>query len=321
MKSGLVLLFSLGLAVCLLDACGGKTQDQSSSCQPGGVKECGPSCYQQCLPSGDAYSECVCGAGGGGGQPAGGFGGEGAYPYGGAGGIPFGGGGYPVGGGGYPYGGTGGDGGYPYGGAGGYPVGGGGYPSGGSGGLPCGGCPSYKLGGLIEMKACCPVAGGCGSLVDNTIGSLLGLKSGCYPANQPGTPDPSCPPVVFTNPLDGGPSGYPGCCGSTTGTCGASVNIMSVGGPDFGCVVGIGGGGSKQCGASGGDCTTCVQNYCQAEMGQCGSTPACSAIISCASACTNQPCVDQCIATNPAGKPAFYALQSCVSAKCATQCQ
>lgn len=294
MKPRVVLWWALGLSALLLHACAGKVQDAPESCEPGSVKVCGGSgiagpCYQQCLPSGDGFADCLCNGGGPGGGGSGGYAG-------------------------YPTGGTG-----AYGG---YPVGGGGYPIGGGGGMPCGDCPGYKLGGLFEMKPCCAPSGACGSLVDNTVASLVAVSPGCYPTNQPGTPDPSCPSLFYTNPLDGGPGSFPGCCSGVTGSCGVMIDTTALGGPYFGCTdVGAGGGGPQKCGGSSGNCDLCVQAKCAAEIDKCMQTPACSAIVNCASGCTVQSCVDKCIATNPAGQPMFYEFMTCVSQQCAADCQ
>ncbi|GMV18805.1 MAG: hypothetical protein HS104_01690 [Polyangiaceae bacterium] len=291
MKLRLMLWWSLGLSALLLHACGGKVDDVPSRCEPGSVRVCGGSgvagpCYQQCLPSGDAFSDCVCSGGGPGG------GGSGGYP-------------------------TGGTGAY-----GGYPVGGGGYPTGGGGGLPCGSCPDYKVAGLINLPACCAPDGSCAAQVDSTVAALVGMSPGCYPTNQPGAPDPGCPALTYTNPLDGGPGYFPGCCGAKTGTCGVTIDLTSVQGPVFGCTdVGAGGGGPQKCGGPSGNCDLCVQVKCAAEISKCMQTPACAAIIACAGACTDQPCVDKCIFTNPAGQPVFQDFMTCVGQYCAPDCQ
>jgi len=302
MRSRIVWAWALGLSGLLVHACGGKVEGDVS-CEPGSLKDCssngtaGP-CFRQCLPSGDGYSDCECGPP----PPMGG--------YGGAGGSPYGGGGMPYGGGGYPYGGSGGD-----------PWGGGGYP-GGSGGMPCPGCPGYKLGGLLEMKPCCPPNGACGAVVESTVGQLVGLPPGCYPTDQPGMPDPSCGSLLVPNPLDGGTTKYPGCCNPNTGTCGALVDLKSFGGPYFGCAnFGAGGGGPQKCGGSTGNCDQCVEMKCAMEMKSCLGTPACAAIIDCMQTCSSQVCADKCIASYPGGKQAFYDFVNCVGVNCQTECQ
>lgn len=279
--------FAIALSALLLHACGGKLDDIPSRCEPGSVRACGVSgpCYQQCLPSGDAFTECLCSGGAPGG---GGFGGSG----------------------GSPTGGTGGTGAH------------GGYPVGGGGGLPCGSCPGYVVGGLINLPACCAPDDSCAAEVVSAVAAFVGMSPGCYPTNQPGTPDPSCPALTYTNPLDGGPAYYPGCCRAETGTCGVMIDLSSVQGPVFGCTdIGAGGGGPQKCGGPSGNCAACVQVKCAAEMAKCSQTPACAAIVNCASACTDQPCVDKCIFTNPAGQPVFQDFVSCVGQYCAADCQ
>lgn len=292
----------VGCLGVLLHACGGKVDDVPAKCEPGSVRVCGGNgvagpCYQQCAASGDGYSHCDCSV------SSGGSGGLGGYPVGG-GGYPVGGGGYPPGGGGYPPGGAGGD------------------PWGGGGGGPCAGCPSYKIGGLLDMPACCLNTGACAVSVVPGVGALIGLNQGCYPTNQPGSLDPSCPSLVYTNPLDGGLASHPGCCRASTGTCGAWVDVSSINGPTLGCTdFGAGGGGPQKCGGSSGSCDLCVQTKCAAEANKCMQTPACNAILNCASGCMDQACVDKCVVTNPAGQPVFYGFMTCLQSYCAAECQ
>jgi hypothetical protein len=117
----------------------------------------------------------------------------------------------------------------------------GGTATGGSGGSDAGTtcgtntCSGWKVGGLINVSACCAGAGDeCGGLVDKTLSGLMGFPEGCYKLDQPGTIDCGCPSYFFTNPLDGKPSQYNGCC-TSGGKCGYSVDITSKAGPNFGC--------------------------------------------------------------------------------------
>lgn len=288
MKSRLFFWTVLVASVAILDACGGKTDNPLESCTPGEIRACGAkgSCYEQCLASGDAYSDCTCGGAGSGG---GGYGG-------------------------YPVGGTGAYGGDPIGGSGGDP--------GGSGGQPCGNCPEYKLPGLFDMKPCCSVSGGCGALVEPSVAALIGMNPGCYPTNQAGAVDPSCPALFYPNLVDGGPGSFAGCCSATTGTCGVMIDTTSLGGPHFGCTdVGAAGGGPQKCGSSSGSCSVCAHAQCSVELNACTSNQQCTEILSCVSACTEQACVDKCVAGYPAGKPTFYGFMTCVEQKCQTECQ
>jgi len=123
-------------------------------------------------------------------------------------------------------------------GSGGVSGGGGSSGSGGTGGsTTCGGetCQDYKIAGLIDLKACCSANSKCGGDVDATISAATGLPKGCYEIGQKGNDDTSCPPLKFTG-LDGGPAEFKGCCNHATSKCGYSVNVSSVGGPDFGCI-------------------------------------------------------------------------------------
>jgi hypothetical protein len=123
----------------------------------------------------------------------------------------------------------------------------------GGGGTTCGGtaCQAYKVAGLLDLPACCAGAAKdiCGADVSATVGALMGVPAGCYATGQPGNPDSTCPPLNFTNPLDGGPGSFSGCCNSKTNKCGYTVNVSSVGGPDFGCLdaTGIADGGPASC--------------------------------------------------------------------------
>jgi len=228
-------------------------------------------------------------------------------------------GGSPGGSGGVPSGGSGGT--LLYGGGGGPPGGAGGMPSGGTGGgVPCaeGECPSYKVAGLIDMLGCCLPSGACGAVVDQTISTLIKIPEGCYESGVPGTPDSSCPPYQFINPINNQPTTFPGCCRSSTGTCGVTVDMTSQSGPNFGCADINGPGDDQPCGGSE-DCSTCVQNQCAAEISACFSDAACSQYVNCASSCFDQPCVDKCALVYPPG-PAWTPFENCILAKCAAVC-
>jgi hypothetical protein len=231
-------------------------------------------------------------------------------------------GGAPKGGGGFPAGGTGGAGGAPMGGSGGVSAGGG-IGIGGSGGAPCGSrvCPSYEL-GVVEMAACCVSTGECGATVDELVSDIIVIPPGCYRTGSPGSPDPSCPPKKYDNPLDGQPAEYPGCCRAGTGMCGVQVDLTKYSGPDLGCadVSEPDVFEPQPCGSSQ-DCQTCVQSHCSQELQTCAADPDCVQIISCTAACRDPSCADKCVLTNPNGASKFKMIQTCAAQKCATECQ
>lgn len=137
---------------------------------------------------------------------------------------------------------------------------GGGGGTGGAAPVVCGGetCKTYKVGGLFDVGACCK-ADKCGADVSATVGGLIGLPGGCYATGAPGNADSTCPEWKFTNPLDGGPGSFKGCCNHTTKKCGYDVDISSVGGPDMGCLdaTGIGDSGTPAaCTPAAGDAAT-----------------------------------------------------------------
>lgn len=288
-------------------ACGGRTNAADTPCEPGATMECPSACPGEsvCMPDGSGWTECGCGFGGtgfGGGGYPGGYGGGG---YGGG----YGGGGYPGGYGGGGYGGG-------YGGYGAY----GGSSFGGSGAVgPCfGECPSYQLGGIIEMSACCTTPDVCGGYISSTIGSIISLSEGCYPTNQPGNFDPSCPSHTFINPIDGSQATYQGCC-RATGTCGIDVDLTSAQGPYLGCSD-PGNRVAISCGTSPADCNACAQNLCQTEIANCLGEAACSQIVLCTQNCSNAACVDTCIDSSPPSQQ-FQLVLGCVKQKCFGECQ
>lgn len=120
-------------------------------------------------------------------------------------------------------------------------TGGGAAGTGGGTSITCGSetCTGWKVGGLIDVPACCAGANkdSCGAMTDATIQSLLKVPPGCYEQNQPGTVDCGCESFVFTNPLDQTKAQFNGCC-RTDGKCGIIVNTTSVGGPNLGCMEG-----------------------------------------------------------------------------------
>jgi hypothetical protein len=105
--------------------------------------------------------------------------------------------------------------------------------------VTCGGetCDSWKLGGLIDMPACCTDTDACGAQSTATIEQLAGVPQGCYALNQPGNVECDCPgSPPFENPLEPGEMvSFPGCC-REGGTCGYYVDLTSAEGPVFGCM-------------------------------------------------------------------------------------
>jgi hypothetical protein len=286
------------------DACGGKTEGGTG----GGTGGAGGG-------TGGAGGS-TGGAGGVGAGPAGGYGG---YPIGGDGGYPIGGdGGYPFGGdGGYPFGG---DGGYPFGGYGGYPVGG--YGGGGTSG--CSDCKDYLFGipdKILGMKACCGPNSACGGWVDANISGLLGgIPQGCYEIDQPGTPDPTCPPWNYIDPVNGNPASFPGCC-RTVGACGYWLDTSKYQGPSFGCVDSgpISGAPPQSCGTTM-LCGPCLQAYCAGELNACLTFDPCAQLLACMQTCPDQTCAGKCYASHPTGQKYFDALALCANLKCAVEC-
>jgi hypothetical protein len=172
------------------------------------------------------------------------------------------------------------------------------------------------------MPPCCADGAQCGATVTQTLSGLLPLFPGCYGLAQPGKLDSTCPDLQFANPIDGTPVTFPACCRAQTGTCGVRVDLTSEQGPDLGCTApnGGAGAGSQPCGAPQ-DCQLCVQNQCASELNACVSSGECLAILECAQACSDQACVDQCVAAHPAGKVGFSAVDACVKYKCGGPCQ
>jgi hypothetical protein len=83
--------------------------------------------------------------------------------------------------------------------------------------------------------------------------AVLGLEAGCIGTDQPGSDDPSCEDVDAPSGLSGVPATFVGCC-SSSGLCGARVDVEDALGIDFGCVEVSGlvnGGTSRRCGAGG----------------------------------------------------------------------
>jgi hypothetical protein len=112
---------------------------------------------------------------------------------------------------------------------------------GGSGsGVQCGNqtCPSYLLGGSVELSGCCFVEGECGILVDESI-PIFVLSPGCHAILPigPTTSDAECPPMgEFTNPVTGQFKPFSSCCQPSDGTCGIAADLTWAGGPNIGCI-------------------------------------------------------------------------------------
>lgn len=104
--------------------------------------------------------------------------------------------------------------------------------------MTCGGqtCDTWKLGGILTLKACCTDSDQCGALSDATIEGVAGVPQGCYELNQPGNVECNCPESPsFTSPIDGEEVAFPGCC-RDDGTCGYYLDLTSAEGPNMGCV-------------------------------------------------------------------------------------
>lgn len=278
-------------------ACGGKTNMADTACEPGATVDCGEGCLGQrvCVSDGSGWSACSCGSGGSGYGGTGYGGGYGGGVYGGSGGSGYGGSGY----GGSSYGGS------SYGGT-------------GAVGSCFDECPSYKLGGLIDMQACCGPDEACGAYVDPTIGSITTLTEGCYPLNQPGPIDNHCPSKLFINPIDGQPTEFPGCC-RPSGLCGIQVDLTTAEGPYLGCSDPGTSSGSEPCG-SGDECSPCVLSNCQDEVSYCLQDSACSQILFCTQNCSDSSCVEKCKLSAPSGMLPFSLVLDCSKQKCFAEC-
>jgi hypothetical protein len=68
-------------------------------------------------------------------------------------------------------------------------------------------------------------------------------------------------------------------------------------------------------------CNTCMDANCCTESAACSNNSDCFALLQCVSACTDQPCRTDCIATHPNGSAVYTSLNQCGAASCTTQCQ
>lgn len=181
---------------------------------------------------------------------------------------------------------------------------------GGGGSCPC---PDWDVGGVRYIQGCCqPGSGKCGYALDS--GDISGVKPGCYPDEQPGALDPSCPPLEYA----GGTATRPGCCRASTGSCGVWIDTSLNSEPRFGCLdPGSLDAGAQSCG---GDCTTCRLAKCGGKIDYCMSSKSCRQAWICASACGGQFCVDLCLGSNQSGASAYLMLAECFGQQCSTEC-
>jgi hypothetical protein len=100
--------------------------------------------------------------------------------------------------------------------------------TGGTAPMTCGSalCPGHKLGGVVNISACCAGQDGtqCGVTIDKALSGLFAVPTGCYETGLPGKQDCGCPSLPLTNPTDGKAVGFNGCC-TPSGRCGLDLSL------------------------------------------------------------------------------------------------
>jgi hypothetical protein len=89
---------------------------------------------------------------------------------------------------------------------------------------------------VLDVPPCCTDTATCGSYFSKTVGQLIKAGEGCYEANQAGKPDSSCPAFEYIDPLSKNKQALAGCC-RAEGKCGYVIDLSSLSGPNFGCVL------------------------------------------------------------------------------------
>ncbi len=179
----------------------------------------------------------------------------------------------------------------------------------------CESCEPWDVGGLTYLAACCQNGKTCGVVMSATAGLY-----GCYPINQPGALDSTCPAFADT----GGTKSHPGCCRAATGTCGAFVAPVDSTYPSFGCSdVSAEMADSAAPQPCGGTCASCKQLRCAQEMEQCMQVSECREAWLCISGCSDAVCADTCAAKISWELPklAFDDLEACFEQECQSECQ
>lgn len=116
----------------------------------------------------------------------------------------------------------------------------------------------------------------------------------------------------------GGAAGSSSGGGGTGGGTGGSASGGMAGMGAMGGMAGMGTGGGTTDGGM--DCQTCTETNCKSDLDSCQANADCKKLVDCANACTDDACVQKCIADNSAGVAAFTPLATCIQTKCATEC-